>query len=400
MTVQFINKGISSAINAQSPEKTEAQGRCFITKPAIALISAFAVGIFSLYGRSLFSYLSPKTMSEKNCERLNLADFNFPSHCQENIFNTGFAFIDDPATIFYRVYSLYESEEIYKKGMNYLNEGYLHRKTLSECLVNEESKPYFIKALDEFKKGADQCDLSSQIRISKLFKEGFVVPRNKTLASQWLAFISQQKSVSEPAAARLLARSWLIIGQNTKAFDFFLKSAELGDSLSQWEVGKCFENGIGVQKNSEKAFEYYRQAALENGKLKNSLALKLLSINSTEALELFKEADSITAKRNIALMHYKGIGFPKNNEECFRLIKECYEQNRSSVFGSNELVLLRDTLAVMYRRGIGVEANEEKAINLYDSLPIFNRNEIIRPLEVLNAADQNPDILEFDGYEL
>src|SRR6266542_2579841 len=48
-----------------------------------------------------------------------------------------------------------------------------------------------------------------------------------------------------------------------KAFEFYLKSAEGGNSGAQNNLGYCYQNGIGVTKDEEKAFEWYLKAANE-----------------------------------------------------------------------------------------------------------------------------------------
>src|ERR1043166_9381453 len=48
-----------------------------------------------------------------------------------------------------------------------------------------------------------------------------------------------------------------------KAFEFYLKSAEGGNSDAQNNVGYCYQNGIGIKKDEKKAFEWYLKAANE-----------------------------------------------------------------------------------------------------------------------------------------
>ena len=46
-----------------------------------------------------------------------------------------------------------------------------------------------------------------------------------------------------------------------KAFEWYLKAAENGSTEAQFNVGVCYLNGHGVEKNSEKAIHYFTQAA-------------------------------------------------------------------------------------------------------------------------------------------
>ena len=46
-----------------------------------------------------------------------------------------------------------------------------------------------------------------------------------------------------------------------KAFEWYKKSAEQGNSDAQLNLGNCYMNGRGVEKDEVKAFEWYQKAA-------------------------------------------------------------------------------------------------------------------------------------------
>jgi hypothetical protein len=46
-----------------------------------------------------------------------------------------------------------------------------------------------------------------------------------------------------------------------KAFELYMKAAELGSSMAASNVGKCYENGTGVKRNKQEALKWYRKAA-------------------------------------------------------------------------------------------------------------------------------------------
>src|SRR5689334_13332528 len=54
-----------------------------------------------------------------------------------------------------------------------------------------------------------------------------------------------------------------------KAVEWYQKAAELGNARAHYCLGCCYENGIGVEKNERKAVEWYQKAA----ELGNGLAL-------------------------------------------------------------------------------------------------------------------------------
>ena len=46
-----------------------------------------------------------------------------------------------------------------------------------------------------------------------------------------------------------------------KAFYWYQKSAEAGNSNAQYNLGLCYENGKGVEIDLEKAFYWYQKSA-------------------------------------------------------------------------------------------------------------------------------------------
>ena len=48
---------------------------------------------------------------------------------------------------------------------------------------------------------------------------------------------------------------------NEEIAQIYLQAAELGNAIAQNELGNCYYNGKGVEKNIERAFEWYRIAA-------------------------------------------------------------------------------------------------------------------------------------------
>ena len=49
-----------------------------------------------------------------------------------------------------------------------------------------------------------------------------------------------------------------------KAFEWFLKAAEQGVDVSQYNVGLMYSEGIGVRRNMNLAIEWMRRAAAQN----------------------------------------------------------------------------------------------------------------------------------------
>ena len=52
-----------------------------------------------------------------------------------------------------------------------------------------------------------------------------------------------------------------------KAFEYYLRSSEKGDYISQYNVAICYLNGVGVERNTVKAFYYANISASKNYEL-------------------------------------------------------------------------------------------------------------------------------------
>lgn len=60
----------------------------------------------------------------------------------------------------------------------------------------------------------------------------------------------------------------------SKAFEYYQKSADLGNSIAMHNLGQCYEEGTGVESDEQKAFEWYQKSAeLENPNALCCLAL-------------------------------------------------------------------------------------------------------------------------------
>ena len=85
----------------------------------------------------------------------------------------------------------------------------------------------------------------------------------------------------------------------TKSFEYHLAAASLGHANAQNDVGRFYENGIGVAKDVKKAIDYYKQAA-DQGNASAADSLKRLQTEPKQAApkrvcpdHLLKELDEL-----------------------------------------------------------------------------------------------------------
>ena len=114
--------------------------------------------------------------------------------------------------------------------------------------------------------------------------------------------------------------------QNTKYnFDYYLKSAEEGNSYSQYTLGHMYYYGQGVPRNCEEAEKWLKKAA---------------------------QQDHITAQYILGNMYYKGEDVPQNYAEAFKWYEKMAEQGDAWA---------QNLVGLMCFNGTGVEENKEEA---------------------------------------
>ncbi|KAG9289319.1 hypothetical protein G9A89_007880 [Geosiphon pyriformis] len=124
------------------------------------------------------------------------------------------------------------------------------------------------------------------------------------------------------------------IGEGTtrnleKAFELLSKAAEAGHINAQNCLALCYANREGTTKNSEKAFEFYSKAA---------------------------EGGGLNAQYNLALCYANGEGTTKNSKKAFKLLSKAAEAGHLNA---------KNSLANCYAIGEGTARNSEKAFELY-----------------------------------
>lgn len=150
-----------------------------------------------------------------------------------------------------------------------------------------------------------------------------------------------------------------------KIFNFHLKQANEGKFYAQVVIGDCYEGGICVEKNLEKAFEWYLKAAL-SGK-SNFAAIKVIHYYEKgtgvekNLKKAFKWRLRIKDWLGIGRYYEKGIYVEKNLTKAFEYYSKATEDIEN-------YMVRRDAckkVARCYKDGIGTEQNPAKAFEYY-----------------------------------
>lgn len=149
------------------------------------------------------------------------------------------------------------------------------------------------------------------------------------------------------------------------SFLCYQKAAQLSnnDSYSSFVLGDCYENGIGTEKNLEKAFEYYSIAAKAEEPyfiLKLSECYKNgigTPVDEKKALELYEKVKQISAAHLL-----------QSNKKKFESFKnKLTEETEVTTKNANSWIAFGDC----YKNGRGTEKNLEKASECYKKVLAF-----------------------------
>ena len=182
------------------------------------------------------------------------------------------------------------------------------------------------------------------------------------------AIASFQSSFSECTAAtqNKLGIKFAALKQHQKAFWLFTQASERGHPLAQFNLGLCYENGKGIDRDINKAAECYKCAAAQG---------------------------QGGAMYNLALFYMEGIGgYPRDHQKGIELLKDaaetglCKAQSFLGLYYADESSSHCDYdkaipylkiaaskkdpsaeyhLGICFERGLGIERDMSKAAHMY-----------------------------------
>ncbi|POG61633.1 hypothetical protein GLOIN_2v1786332 [Rhizophagus irregularis DAOM 181602=DAOM 197198] len=156
------------------------------------------------------------------------------------------------------------------------------------------------------------------------------------------------------------------VGHEIATFELYKEAADKDDISSMYNFGYCYSQGIGIERNENRAFELYKEVA-ENGDLDSLYNLEYCYSqeigtrkNEIKAFELYKEAaekGDIDSTFNLGICYEDGTGTEKNEIKAFELYKEAAEKgDLDSMY----------QLGYCYRYGVGIEINVIKSFEYYN----------------------------------
>ena len=164
-----------------------------------------------------------------------------------------------------------------------------------------------------------------------------------------------------------------------KAVPILKQAAELGNAESQYNLGYCYQSGIGVEQSSEKAIEWYSKSA-EQGWNDGLYAMMMAYGSGNGVQQDFNKAFSFALKCaengdgtcmfNVINCYKEGMGTDKDIDKMLEwAIRLGKLQNPENLQKSGYITSSRLNLAYMYRDGTDVKQNNFKS---YQWFLIFN----------------------------
>ena len=156
------------------------------------------------------------------------------------------------------------------------------------------------------------------------------------------------------------------VGNAEMAFQKYMVAAsDYGRPEAQLEVARCYQNGIGVEKNAENAVVWYKKAA-EQGNAEAQCALGTCyddgigtEKNEDEAVKLYKSAaeqECPEAQYKLGRCYFFGVGVERDENKAVEWYFKAAEQGNAEA---------QYALGNCYECGYSVEEDKEKAIEWY-----------------------------------
>jgi len=135
------------------------------------------------------------------------------------------------------------------------HKGGIRRKDYRKALI------HYYRAIDwEFRAmNSDDCPPEAKLEMGYMYTHGVLVERDLDNAKKLL----ENVLASTPASSDYAKEAQKILGDSIYRAEFkkYLKDAQEGYSEALKEVGRCYASGIGVERNPDKAKEWFQKAA-------------------------------------------------------------------------------------------------------------------------------------------
>ena len=147
----------------------------------------------------------------------------------------------------------------------------------------------------------------------------------------------------------------------TKAVEWYRKAAEQGHPVAQFNLGTAYEEGTGVTKDLSQAVQWYgKSAAQNNAQAQTRLGFLYesgsgVTKDNAQAAQLYRQAaeqGNARAQTRLGFLYQSGEGVDKDNVQAAQWYQKAADQNYGPA---------QQRLATMYQKGWGVEKSGSQA---------------------------------------
>ncbi len=243
-----------------------------------------------------------------------------------------------------------------------------------------------------YRRSADLGDDRSLNNLGEMYRDGRGVPKDPDKAMECFLTVYERQGEEAGAAANYIGglyecRSF----DDEKAFEWYLRGAEWGDEDAMYNLANMYEYGTFVEKDIDKAIEWYRKSYEQQGEKAQDAAYKLRDIYNHllhEEAQGFEWNQRGAAWGDDEAMYNIGVSYKwKDKDKALEWFRMAYEkQGEKAGAAAYQIGCLLDNdeaftwflrsaergnekgmyaVGTMYRDGNGVAKDVEKAMEWF-----------------------------------
>ena len=221
-------------------------------------------------------------------------------------------------------------------------------------------------ATEWYRRGAELGDERAMFNLGVCYATGKGVEEDKNEAKVWYQKVYEGRGEVAGYAARCIGNLYAQINNYESAVEWLRRGAELGDDGSMFNLGDCYGEGKGVEKDWHKAVEWYQKAYEIKGECAGVAALNIGSLfdnngDYESAVEWYRRGAELGddgAMFNLGVCYEEGKGVEENQSKAREWYRKAYEGkgecagqaacNIGNLFYNNEYY---ESAVEWYRRG-------------------------------------------------
>ena len=131
-----------------------------------------------------------------------------------------------------------------------------------EYLNQEEEKEEELlkESLKYYKIAARNQHVEAQYKLFEIYSNGEIIEKDNQEAIKWLKESAEQGYAEAQNDLGIYCRDESKFGKKL-AFGWFEQAARQGYAEAQTNVGECYKEGLGVERNTQRAFYWFNEAA-------------------------------------------------------------------------------------------------------------------------------------------